>query len=193
MANANPFSYAEVGATRDGDALPSGYSHLRYRVRIGSGPAVFAAAGAAVLGWDLLRGVGVRPTADAERAAPGVRVQVHLGAGRLALTAPCEVVWAEDGPNRAGFAYGTLPGHPERGEEGFLVELDGSDDPGGEQGGAVWFTVTAFSRPDRWFTRAAGPLVPVFQRLYARRCGQVLRRLAHGPRPEQAAKGQGAY
>ncbi len=163
------FSYAEVGATRGG-ALPAGYAHLRHRVRIGAGAAVFAAAGDAVLGWRMHRAVGVRPSADAPRAAPGVRVRVVLGVGPLALTAPCEVVWTEDGPDRAGFGYGTLAGHPECGEEGFLVELDGD--------GAVWFTVTAFSRPARWYTRAAGPLVPLFQRLYARRCGRVLRRLA---------------
>ena len=163
------FTYQEVGATRGGGPLPEGYAHLRYRTRLGEGPAVFAAAGDAVLSWRLHRGVGVRPTADADRAAPGVAVRVRLGIGPLALTAPCAVVWAVDGPTGAGFGYGTLPGHPECGEEGFLVELD--DD-------GVWFTVTAFSRPARWYTRAAGPLVPLFQRAYARRCGKVLRGLA---------------
>lgn len=165
------FTYAETGATR-GDALPAGYSHLYYRVRLGDGPEVFAAAGAALLDWRMHRGVGVRPRADADRAAPGVGVLVHLGVGPLTLTAPCAVVWAEDGPDRAGFGYGTLPGHPECGEEAFLVELDRAD-------GAVWFTVTAFSRPAVRYVRALGPLVPVFQRLYARRCGRVLRRLAN--------------
>lgn len=160
------FSYPEVGATRSGGPLPPGYSHLRRRTRIGTGPEVFAAAGEAVLTWRMHRAVGVRPRPDADRAAPGVRVVVRLG-----VRAPCAVVWAVDGPREAGFGYGTLPGHPERGEEGFLVELDPA--------GAVWFTMTAFSRPARWYTRAAGPLVPLFQRLYALRCARVLRRLAH--------------
>ena len=168
------FTYPETGATREGGGpLPAGYAHLRHRARIGGGDAVFAAAGQAVLTWRMHRAVGVRPTADADRAAPGVRVRVLLGVGPLGLTAPCEVVWAVDGPDRAGFGYGTLAGHPECGEEGFLVEL--------HPDGAVWLAVTAFSRPSRWYTRAAGPLVPVFQRLYARRCGRVLRRLANRP------------
>lgn len=47
-----------------------------------------------------------------------------------------------------------------------------------ERDGAVLLTVTAFSRPAVWYTRAAGALVPLFQRAYARRCGAVLRRLA---------------
>jgi uncharacterized protein (UPF0548 family) len=30
---------------------------------------------------------------------------------------PCRVVYVVDEPRRAGFAYGTLPGHPEIGGE----------------------------------------------------------------------------
>ena len=174
------FSYPEVGATRDGGAeppseLPAGYAQLRHRTRVGSGPAAFAAAGEAVLTWRMHRAAGVRITATSARAEPGTRVLVRLGLGRLALTAPCEVVWTVAEPRRTGFAYGTLPGHPECGEESFTVEQD--------EDGEVWFAVLAFSRPARWFTRAAGPLVPVFQRLYARRCGSALRGLVRADRP----------
>ncbi|CAM5448485.1 hypothetical protein SANTM175S_08391 [Streptomyces antimycoticus] len=49
-----------------------------------------------------------------------------------------------------------------------------------EPDGSVVLTVTAFSRPDSWLCRAGGPLVPLFQRAYARRCGRVLRRWAVG-------------
>jgi uncharacterized protein (UPF0548 family) len=161
------FSYREVGGTAPGGRLPPGYRHLRYRTRLGTGREVFDAAGRRVLTWRMHRAVGVRLTASADRAAPGVRVRMLLGRGGVGPVARCEVVWAVADRNRTGFGYGTLPGHPERGEEAFLVEL--------APDGAVWFTVTAFSRPALWYTRALGPLVPVFQHLYARRCGQVLR------------------
>jgi uncharacterized protein (UPF0548 family) len=49
----------------------------------------------------------------------------------------CVYVVSETG--RSGLAYGTLPRHPESGEEAFLLEQQ--DD------GTVTFTVTAFSRP----------------------------------------------
>jgi uncharacterized protein (UPF0548 family) len=81
-------------------------------------------------------------------------------------------VWTVHEERRAGFAYGTLGGHPESGEESFVVEL--------RPDGTVWFTITAFSRPARWYTRLAGPLVPVAQRWYARRLGRTLRRIARG-------------
>jgi uncharacterized protein (UPF0548 family) len=162
-------SYPEVGAVTRPGPLPDGYHHLRHRTPVGHGPAALAAAGRCVTTWRMHRAAGVRVTADADRAAVGTRVTCTLGLGPVRIDAPCEVVWAAYGPTLTGFAYGTLPGHPECGEESFTVEL--ADD------GTVWFTVVAFSRPGRWYTRLAGPLVPPAQRAYARRCGRVLRRL----------------
>ncbi|WP_405014044.1 DUF1990 family protein [Kitasatospora sp. NBC_01539] len=162
-------NYREVHATTRPGPLPAGYHHLHHRAVVGHGPAALAAAGLAVTTWRMHRGTGAHVTADTDRAVVGTRVTVALGLGPARLTAPCEVVWAVDEPHRIGFAYGTLDGHPECGEEAFVVEL-GED-------GAVRFTVTAFSRPGRWYTRLAGPLVPVLQRLYARNCARVLRRI----------------
>ncbi len=62
---------------------------------------------------------------------------------------------------RRGFAYGTLPGHPESGEEAFVVEQH--DD------GSVVFAITAFSRPATASARAAGPLGLLIQRYVTRR------------------------
>lgn len=164
------FSYPEVGATIPGGAFPTGYRHLCVRTNLGAGREVFEAAGESVLTWRMHRSVGVGIQATADRAAPGVVVRVLLGRGRFGIAARCMVVWAVEEANRIGFAYGTLLGHPECGEEAFLVEL--------APDGQVWLTVTAFSRPNRWYTRAAYPLAVAFQWLYARRCGRVLRRPA---------------
>ncbi|MER6997905.1 DUF1990 domain-containing protein [Streptomyces sp. NPDC000410] len=163
-------NYREVGATRVGP-LPDGYHHLHHRTRIGSGRAAFEAAGAAVTAFHMHRATGARVRATSPHAEPGAAVEVSLGLGPLRFRAPCRVIWAEYEGDRTGFAYGTRVGHPERGEESFVVEL--RDD------GSVWFTVMAFSRPARWYTRLAGPLVPVLQRLYARRLGTTLRRIAN--------------
>ena len=66
-----------------------------------------------------------------------------------------------------GFAYGTLPGHPESGEESFVVE---------RRGGATFFTVSAFSKPVDPLARLAGPLGRVVQRSITRRYVNSLRR-----------------
>jgi uncharacterized protein (UPF0548 family) len=167
------FSYPEVGATRDGGPLPAGYHHLRYRTCLGA--VALPAAADAILWWRMHRAAGARVTPSQPRAAPGVAVRVALGAGPLWITAPCEVVWVVEEEDRAGFGYGTLPGHPERGEESFMVERAAD--------GRVWFAVTAFSVPARWFTRAGGPLVVLFQHAYARRLGAALRRLCGSAPP----------
>lgn len=164
----NALTYPEAGATRLGP-LPDGYHHLHHRTRIGRDLADFETAGAAVTEFRMHRLSGARVEASAPRAEAGASVRVALGAGPFQLAAPCRVVWAEYGRERIGFAYGTLARHPECGEECFVVEIT--------QDGTVLFTVMAFSRPVRWYTRLAGPLVPVVQRWYARRLGRTLRRI----------------
>ncbi|GGK50868.1 DUF1990 family protein [Streptomyces flaveus] len=162
-----PFTYDDVGATRE-NRTPPGYHPLHVRTRIGEGRNVFEASSRAVLTWELHRAVCVGITTEAPKAAPGVELTVTLGG---LIKAPCRIVWTTEEPRRAGWAYGTLPGHPESGEEAFLVEMTGD--------GTVWLTVTAFSRPAKWYARAGGPATRGFQHAYARRCGVVLRRL-HG-------------
>jgi uncharacterized protein (UPF0548 family) len=157
-------TYPQVGLTRTG-SLPDGYRHLRYRTRLGSGAAVFAAAGEAVVTFRMHHATGAKVRTGAERAAPGVRVTIGLGP----VSAPCEVVWVAQEENKIGFGYGSLPGHPASGEEAFVVERD--------ERGDVWFAVTAFSRPAGALMRLAGPFAVLAQQVYARRCGQVLRRL----------------
>ncbi|MET9802510.1 DUF1990 domain-containing protein [Streptomyces sp. NPDC006368] len=170
-ADSPSFSYPEVGATR-ARPLPRGYHHLHHETRIGQGRETFAAAGAAVTTWRMHRASGARVRAGSVRAETGAGVEIAVGLGALCLRAPCEVVWAVYEERRTGFAYGTRLGHPESGEEAFVVDR--------REDGSVWFTVTAFSRPARWYTRIAGPVVPVLQRWYARRLGRTLRKIAAG-------------
>ncbi|MER6516266.1 DUF1990 domain-containing protein [Streptomyces sp. NPDC001553] len=159
-------NYPEAGATAL-RPLPAGYNHLEYRVRIGHGRPDLEAAGAAVTTLRAHRASGMRVATDQEGPVlPGRRVEVGIGIGPLRVTAPCQVIWTAYEPDRIGFAYGTLKGHPECGEESFVVDMDAD--------GGVWFTVTAFSRPGCWYTRLAGPAVPVLQRAYARLLGHTL-------------------
>ncbi|WP_327682770.1 DUF1990 family protein [Kitasatospora sp. NBC_00458] len=151
-------SYPEVGATRDA-RLPDGYAHLRRRVHLGHGPGVLERAGRYVLGWGSQLGTGfaVYPHAPAE---PGATVLLRLslpGTRRPRVVIPCRVVWTVDEPDRIGFAYGTLPGHPECGEESFLVSMDAA--------GEVWFEVTAFSRLAAWYARLGRPVAVLCQYL----------------------------
>lgn len=160
------FTYDDVGGTRQAGFCPPGFRPLHVRSRIGEGVPVFHRAAEAVMTWELHRALGIGVEASAERAAPGVDVTLTLAG---IVKAPCRVVWTAEEHRRAGWGYGTLAGHPESGEEAFLVERTGD--------GTVWLTVTAFSRPARWWAKAVGPATRGFQHAYARRCGTVLRRM----------------
>ncbi|MFF5855223.1 DUF1990 domain-containing protein [Streptomyces sp. NPDC012751] len=163
-----PFTYEPVGATRDDLAFcPPGFHPMFVRTRIGEGHEVFRRAAEAVLTWEMHRALGVGIDAAADRAAPGADVTVTLAG---VVKAPCRIVWTVEEPRRAGWAYGTLEGHPECGEEAFVVDRTGD--------GTVWLTVAAFSRPAKWYAKAGGAATRGLQHAYARRCGTVLRRLS---------------
>jgi uncharacterized protein (UPF0548 family) len=68
--------------------------------------------------------------------------------------------------NSFAFAYGTLPGHPEKGEVAFKVARD-------EAG--VMFSVTSFSRPVDVLARAASPVTRRLQRRVTLRYLEALR------------------
>ncbi|MFI1989005.1 DUF1990 family protein [Actinoplanes sp. NPDC020271] len=161
-------TYPEVGATRDG-SLPSGYGHAARDVVIGRGRATFEKAADGLFRWQMHREAGLAPVSDAPRAVVGAVVTLHAGLGPLRLTIPCQVVYLEETDTRRGFAYGTLPGHPEQGEEAFLVTL--------EQNGDVRARIRAFSRPATLLARAGGPVTRLVQAFVTDRYVSALRHL----------------
>lgn len=148
-------TYTEVGATADA-VLPAGYHHVR--VSRSLGVADFDAAAEAVMTWQLQERSGVRRISGPDRVALGADVTFRFFGQKV----PCRVVDVVDEPDRRGFAYGTLPGHPESGEERFVVERDPAT-------GEVALIVTAFSRPAVWRTKLAGPLGRLLQRAMTQR------------------------
>jgi uncharacterized protein (UPF0548 family) len=152
-------TYAEVGLTRG--SLPSGYHHLRRSVVVGVGADRFEEAARAVLSWEMHRRAGLSVRSSSESVVEGAVAVLRLGRGPLGVNAPVRVVYMVDEPRRKGFAYGTLPGHPESGEEAFVVELQDDD--------VVMFTISAFSRPRTLPARACGPISRGIQSWVTRR------------------------
>lgn len=147
-------TYREVGATAS--VLPSGYHHLTGRALIGHGHQLFTDAGNAALQWQAQVRAGLKVSASAPAAVPSAVVILGLSIGPLRVDAPCRVVYTVDEPRRRGFAYGTLAGHPESGEEAFIIEHH--DD------GTVSLTITAFSRPATRLAKITGPFGRIVQR-----------------------------
>ncbi len=169
-------NYPGVGSTEHGQA-PEGFPRVVSRTCLGEGPDTYRRVAQGILAWELQKRSGLRVRADSGAVAPGARVVSGFGVGPFRINAPCEVVWVRrpvpgDGPQRAGFGYGTLPGHPARGEEAFEVEIDAA--------GKVFLTVTAFSRPANWFYAAGGLVTRAAQRHITSRYIEGARQLAAG-------------
>jgi len=169
MRSGSAFTYSDVGGTRRDDLVarpPRGHRPIERRERIGDGEALWRAAGDATLHWGIQRrsGIGVTAPHDDELAPDDVAI---MRIGLWPRDVPCRVVYVVDEPRVRGFAYGTLRGHPERGEEAFLVELDAD--------GSVWVRIRAFSRPAGWLFWVGYPAVMLMQRIYTDRYLRALK------------------
>jgi len=153
-----------LGSTLDGEEPPPGYRRLRAARVVGHGRDHFEAAVAALDDWQVQRRSGAVVRADGGSLTAGTVAVVRLGLpvlGFVGVDAPVRIVGVVEEDQRRGFAYGTLPGHPEEGEEAFVVSI--ADD------GVVRFTVDAFSRPASRLARLGGPLTSMAQEVMTRR------------------------
>jgi len=115
---------------------PAGYRAAERSVRLSSELWEFGAG--EVLRW----GVKTRSGFTVESKGPvrtGQRLWLIAHVGPLRIREPVQVVAVIDEPDRKGFAYGTLTGHPVSGEEAFLIER--------RPDGSVWLSVRSITRP----------------------------------------------
>lgn len=160
-------TYPEVGATAH-QHLPTGYRHLRRHAIIGDGDQAFTVATQTLLNWRMHRQAGLKVSSTVPVAEPGGVVVLGAGVPPLQMLAPCRVIYVVTEKHRRGFAYGTLRGHPEIGEEAFLIEQ--------QPDGKVVLHITAFARPGTWYARLGGPLTHLAQDLMTRRYIRAFRR-----------------
>lgn len=147
---AAPFTYMPVGATPEPQTGFRNFTKQRTLARRD-----FDGAVEDLMSWRAHERSGLHVRASDARARLGSVVQMTLGVGTIGVTIPCRVVQVVDEPDRAGFAYGSLPGHPESGEESFIVER--------RRDGSLTFTITAYSRPATRLARLGGPVTTAIQ------------------------------
>ncbi|QYH35940.1 DUF1990 family protein [Salinibacterium sp. M195] len=182
-----PVTYGAVGATRGSTFTvlpPEGFRRVERSARIGHGDERWNFARQQVLTWGIKRrsgfGVTLLPrdplgnlldlSHDSDshpQVRPGDTIVLSIGRGRFTAHEPVRVVYVVDQPKTAGFAYGTLEGHPLRGEESFMIER--RDD------NSVWVTVRSFSRPSSTKWMLLSPALRILQYIVV---GRYLRALA---------------
>jgi uncharacterized protein (UPF0548 family) len=167
------FTYPAVGATAG--TPPLGYVVDHTRFKLGTGQVAFTVAKDALKKWEQFRLGWVEPCWPETSIEPGqvVAVLAHC-CGLWSLNA-CRIEYVRDEPRKFGFAYGTLPGHVESGEERFAVEWHEDD--------AVWYDILAFSRPSHFLARLGYPLVRKLQRRFARDSVAAMKRAVESGDP----------
>ena len=145
-----PSRLTPTSAPRSWGGRPEGFRHDHYEIELGSGPETFQRAVRGLKTWEAHHLPGVRVFPEDQEIRTGATVVVTLGTPILALAAPCRIVGLTDGQTRWGFAYGTLRGHPEQGEEAFVVSMSPDQ--------TVRFEIEAFSRPGDALVRVSGPI-----------------------------------
>jgi uncharacterized protein (UPF0548 family) len=164
------FSYSFVGRTAS--TPPAGFNVDHTRVKLGSGEAVFIAATNALQRWEQFRLGWIEPWSPKTPVSAGEAVAILAWIAGLWWLNACRIVYVIDESEpmqRFGFAYGTLPGHAESGEERFLIEWDQADN-------SVWYDILAFSRPRHPLTRLGYPFARLIQKRFARHSAAAMLR-----------------
>jgi uncharacterized protein (UPF0548 family) len=163
-----PLTYPEVGATDRPELPGDGYHNGRHAVALGQGVRVFEAGVDALRTWQPHHFAGASLVPEVPAIEVGSELVSVLRAGPLHLVVPCRIVYVTDEPRRFGYAYGTLPGHPESGEESFHIEMDGRDQ--------VTCCVAFFSRLVDPLARLGSPIAWRLQRRVTARYLEGVRR-----------------
>jgi len=166
-----PFSYPAVGATQT--TPPVGYSVDHNCVQLGRGGACYEAACAALRRWEMFTLGWLQLCWPTTPVTTGATVGVLARVFGMYILNACRIVYVIDETTadytRFGFAYGTLPGHIEQGEERFLIEWRHADD-------TVWYDILAFSQPRHWLVRLGYPVARHYQTRFGRDSKAAMRR-----------------
>ncbi len=158
VARGEVVDYDHVGSTLEPDigaARRAGRHVGRQELVVGRGDDDFDRAVEGLRQWACHRGIRARVVPDGAAVEEGGTVLVVLPAGPFSIVVPNRIVAVVDEDDRFGFAYGTLPGHQERGEECFLVERR----PNGSVVGVIGVDARTATRA----ARLADPAVRRFQ------------------------------
>jgi uncharacterized protein (UPF0548 family) len=154
-------TYSEIGGTLAPE-LPGGWHHLKAvrEVAVPSGVDGFARGKEAIRTWAAQKELHLELQPACPRMVEGsvLVFALPMKPSGFWATGACRIVKVVDEPNRFGFVYGTLPHHPECGEEAFLVHRDLTTT------NRVSFSITAFSRGVKLPMKVSGPIGRLIQR-----------------------------
>lgn len=150
------YNYSEQAATCG--EFPDGYDHDRNEIFLGTGSEVWETAKKALQHWQQFPPgwTSIYPNNTPLQKDQTVAMLFKLFG--LWWKNSTRIVYTFDETHRFGFAYGTIEGHVEQGEEIFGLRRTTE--------GEVYYYIHAFSTPKFWMTRMAYPIARYYQRQF---------------------------
>jgi uncharacterized protein (UPF0548 family) len=162
-ATLSEFSYPEVGQSM-ASTFPRSYNNFQKTRRIGSAEN-FTEFVKEARGWSAQKKSGLKTYPTDSTVGSGSTTLLLLNLGPIQMIAPCRVIHVIEANNLFGFSYGTLPGHPERGEQSIIIERKSE---------GSFMSIRAFSKPGSLATRISGPIAKKIQSAYNDRYMEAL-------------------
>jgi uncharacterized protein (UPF0548 family) len=167
-AATDELTYSPVGITTGSTDAP-GYRYGRWSRELGNGRLIFERAAEALRDWRMQTMSGLVVAHPGPPAVGSiVAMAAPLPVGYIDVV--CRVVAVDDQSDRCGFTYGTLPVHPEQGEESFAVAI--------APDGIVTVEITAASRSRHPLARAFPPIARRLQHIATNRYLDAMQFLA---------------
>ncbi len=152
------YSYQEVGASQKEE--PKNYDNDHSSIYLGRGEELWSQAKKVLDHWQQFPKGWTKILPAQAPLEVNQNVAVLFRMWGLWFTNSARIVYVLKEENRYGFAYGTLPGHVEKGEECFWIER--------EANGAIYYHIKAFSKPRFWLAKLGYPIARMYQRKFVR-------------------------
>lgn len=162
-----PLSYSENCMTKETDKSFKGYKFDCHRIKLGKGQRVYKAAIKALQAWQQFNLGWVEIANNGAPIKPGTTAIIVVSMKLFWVMCACKIVYLLEDQHKFGFAYGTLEGHPESGEELFLVEFNPEDE-------SVWYEIRAFSKPGLILVSLVYPFTRGMQKKFARESCKIM-------------------
>ena len=162
------YTYPEVGATKT-NKIFAHYDNDYNHIELGKGTEIWQKAATALRNWQHFPLPWTRIYPNTTELKAGAVVVVMFRLFGIWWRNSAKIVYAFDEPDRFGFAYGTLPGHIEMGEEVFWIERD--------KAGIVSYHIKAFSKPRFWLAKIGYPIARFYQRKFAKESKTTMQKL----------------
>ena len=152
------FNYTPILGTQQ--VSVQGFDNDHSSILLGQGEQVWEKAKMTLLNWQQFPISWTKVYNDKTPLEEGQTVIVLFRLFGIWWLNATRIVYTLDEPDRFGFAYGTVEGHVESGEECFWIERD--------EKGDIYYHIKAFSKPDFWLARLGYPMARRYQKKFVR-------------------------